>query len=207
FGAGIAFSLQSLSGKRFESTMIRGDDLPMQTLIARGPFEIGAVADSTAMAETLGTRHETVEGAVEYLVQTAIADGKKPVLLLSGNRGQAETLARNHPEVALIQYRSTGDPPGHPEHVGSTLLVTTGEHGKSIVRLTWDGKNFGGYTVVRLGPEVKDDPEISRLYDAYLDRVDQADLLSQFPRRETASFAGSAACASRHADGFKILKS
>src|SRR5690606_37921989 len=87
---------------------------------------------------------------------------------------------------------------------GTTTLVSPGERGKHVVMLDFRAGKWQNYRVVRLDPDITDDKLISRMYSAYLKRVDEAGLLDLVPRTEGAAFAGNAVCLSCHADAAKV---
>src|SRR5690606_6475680 len=91
--------------------------------------------------------------------------------------------------------------------VGNSLLVTPGEKGKHVLRLIWNGTQFESYQSFELGPDVKDDPKTSEIFDRYLDRVRSEKLLEQVPRPSSTDYAGSKACQSCHAKEYEVWKS
>lgn len=206
-GIGFALSLDGLSGHRLTSASVEQQTVGLLDRVEKGPFVVEAASiDADSLADSLDGRPVSADQVAQDLVDFCRAAGKTSILLLQGSQADARNLAKRCPELGLIQYRSAGDPPEHPEHVGNTLLVTTGERGKSIVRLVWNGSRFSAYQVKHLGPEVSDDPTASRLFESYLKRVESEDLLAQVPRRITAAYAGSSACASCHAEESRVWK-
>jgi len=206
-GQGLALSMQALSGNRLVTDSVQGGSVTLKQLVEKGPFLVSAAStDPTALANFGGQTLSDDQVATDLVVK-AQARQRAPILLLHGSHVDAVRLATAHPKLALIQYRTTGNPPPKAERVGNVLLATAGEHGKSIVRLIWGPKGFEAYAVVSLGPQFADDPKISRIYDNYLKRVDQANLLAEVPRRETVAFAGSKACAPCHQTATKVWQS
>lgn len=128
----------------------------------------------------------------------AAQSGRRLIVVLDGDRREAQALARDVPAVALIQYRSVGTPPTSIEWVEGTALATPGEYGKALVRLLFDGRTFSDYRVVPLTAGFKDDPDVARIYARYLRRVDREGLLGKVARLSSAAFAGSQACAPCH---------
>ncbi len=204
-GPGMALSLQSLSGNRLTTASVGGSSLPLQ--VVKGPFLIGAASkDADTVALTLRGQPIALDQAVEGLLQAADGGDKTPILILQGDQNEARRLARKFPKLALIQYRSTSDAPDKMERIGTTVLATVGEHGKSIVRLTWSGRAFTGYTALRLTPAFPDDPTVSRVFDTYLQRVALEGLLDKLPRRDGPAYAGAASCVACHAQAGKVWK-
>jgi len=140
---------------------------------------------------------------IAALLTEAKAQGKTPILMLDGSRQEAKDLAAQNPELAMIIFRSTGDPPAQPDRQGSTLLVTPGERGKHVIRFSFD-KSFSGYSVVKLGPDVSDDATVARAYDRYLTRVTGQKLLERIPRSPGPAFAGTKTCGSCHQEALKV---
>jgi Cytochrome c554 and c-prime len=120
-----------------------------------------------------------------------------------GDQQQAETFARKYPQIRVLVYRSTSDPPAEPEKVGNTLLVTPGFHGKNVVTLTFEDGKLDGYSATSLGPDFKNDPDVSAIYSDYLHRLDSAHLLQELPRFTTALYAGSASCRNCHEKAYE----
>jgi uncharacterized protein with PIN domain len=126
--------------------------------------------------------------------------------MLQGTHETALRLAKSFPRLALIQYSSVGDPADRMEMSGSTVLATTGEHGKHIVQLIYKDGKFTDYKSVPLGPEFKDDPTVSRFYSAYLRRVKAEKLIDRVPRHSTPAFAGSWSCTPCHNSATRVWK-
>jgi hypothetical protein len=206
-GPAMISTIQRLSGDALVSGSVEGSPTAVVPLKASAPFLIGAGSmKAEAIATALGGRPRNIERVAEDLSAQAAENELIPVLMLDGNREQARDLARKYPKLALIVFRSSGDPPNQAETEGGTWLVTPGEHGKFVVRLTYD-KAFGGYSVVRLGPEVGDDPTAGRAYDRYLDRVGREQLLEKLPRLPGKAFSGSERCGTCHSEALAIWKS
>lgn len=207
-GPGAIASLANLSGNRLiTSSLEKSSTLDLPTGIKKGPFLIGGVSSlSTSLGANLGETPVPVDKAVQNLLDEAQRSNLKPLLMLDGNRADAERIAKAFPTLALIQYKSVGHPPEKVEKVGSTLLVTPGDGGKSIVRLVWRGNRFVSYVPVELQPSYKDDPDATRLYRTYLRRVTDEKLLEQLPRSATEKFSGSETCMKCHAQAGKVWK-
>lgn len=207
-GKGMVLSLSRLTELPVISGAVAGSgDLPIVANRVKGPFLIGGVsASSESVSTPLGLGALPRDQAIAALTSEAESLGKKPLLMFSGGPEDAQEIATKNPSLALIVYRSTGEPPKQPIKVGTTWLVSPGEHGKALVRVTGDAKGLDSYSPISLGPEFGDEPTVSRFYKTYLQRVAQAGLLDQVPREPSAAFAGSASCASCHAKATKVWK-
>ena len=172
-----------------------------------GPFLVGgASALPNELAGVLGETPIPVEQAAANLVRDARLAGLEPVLLLQGSRTDALAIAKAQPAIRLIQYRSSGSPPAQAETAGATLLATPGEFGKHVLRLVWRDGAFHDYAAVNLGPDTPDDPDASRLYARYLQRVSDEDLLGKTPRSKEDEYAGTKRCGSCHSDAHRVWK-
>lgn len=199
-GRGQVLALQNLSGGRLVSSCVdSGDDLDLTKFAAVGPFLIGGVSGApNAVASPLGLRPLALERAVGSLVEEATQARLLPVLMLQGTLEEAREVAKQHPKLRLVVYRSGGTPP-EPEQVGGTLLTSCGDKGKYLASLRWDGKEFTGFRVTPLDLTHVDDPNASRVYRAYLERVGEEDLLAKLPRSPSeAEFVGSERCGTCH---------
>ena len=142
--------------------------------------------------------------SIKSLKDDAKLNGQVPVLMVDGTVNEAKQIASQNPEIRLIVYRSPNDVPIAPIVVGKTVLVTPGQGGKKIVRLTLDDDQMSGYQVIPLGPEFSDDPTVSKTYQSYLKQIDQLGLIDKLPRSKTSPYAGSAACMSCHQSAYKV---
>lgn len=207
-GKGSLRTLQTLAEGRLVTTSLAqsptNDLAPMRQA---GPFVIGGVSmRATELAMVLGERAVSADAAVTQLLEAARAAEKVPVLMLQGSLEEARGIARRHPELRLIQYRLDGSPPDQVERVGQTVLASSGEDGKFIVRLVWRDGAFHDYATVSLGPEFQDDPDASRIYSRYLQRVEDEKLIDRVVRIPSEPYAGTARCADCHADAARIWK-
>lgn len=200
FGQAMAISMSNVTGgKVLSSSVSPSESSPLQETVTSRPFLIGAVSSNAdGVARPLMERPVALNTAVNGVVSKAQIDGLKPIIMLQGSRDEAIELAKRFPDLALIEYRSSGDPPKSLERVGRTVIATPGEHGKSLVRLTYRNGGFEGYSVVRLTPDIADDKAVAKIYDGYLSEVGQADLLATWPRSDGPAYAGSASCAPCH---------
>lgn len=207
-GLGNLAALSQLSKGRLTSLSVpKSPVLDIPPLIKKGNFAIaGASEQAEAIAATLGESATPINQAVEKFVSEAQAQGLYPVLMLDGNRQAALRLAQRFPALALIQYKSVGHPPEKLEMEGNTALVTPGDGGKVLVKLTWKDGKFGSYLPIDLGPNFKDDPDATRLYKAYLKRVSDEHLLEKLPRTSKDEYVGGKACFSCHAEAADVWK-
>jgi hypothetical protein len=206
-GRGALLSLQRLSQGALVSASIRIDDPPVPAYTVRGPFAIvGATAAPSALATPVGGTPVDLDQAIATFLADLEDDRMVPIVLLHGSRDDAERLARRFPTLGLIQYRGAGDPPAKSERVGRTMLVTPGEKGKHLLRLTFSRGEFHGYLPVRLDPQFGDDEAAQRMYSTYLSRVDREGLLDKLVRRDGPAFAGTETCGKCHAEAHDIWK-
>lgn len=203
-GPSMVSSLRRLSGDAFITGSARPEDESLPATKRSGPFLIGAAtAKSLELSIALSGKDVAPDRVAKALIEEAEKENATPILMLDGSFDLAKKLAGENPKLALVVYRSTGDPPGRPERVGNTLLVTPGEHGKHVIRLIFD-KRLGDYSVVRLGPDVDDDETAGRAYGRYLDRVTREKLLERIPRLPGDKFAGTKTCGSCHSEAYAV---
>jgi len=204
-GPGELLELDQLSAHAVFSSSV--SDTPSQDLkptVNAGPFLVGSVTRSPdRFAGAVQGRPVRTEMAIANLLDEAKAEGRLPVLVTDEDEAGAVELAEKHPDLAVVVYRSTTAPPKELRKVGGVVLATTGFRGKAVVSLSYDGNNLRSYDVEDLGPDVPNDKETSEVYDGYLRRVQKENLLAQWPRSPSASFAGSGACAPCHATAYK----
>lgn len=180
-GEGLRLSLTSLAPDRWVSADRADDEIAPS--LEKGPFFVTGSAKTSA---------------------PAIPEGKTGVVLYDGGFEAARGLAGQ--DVGLVVYRSGGTPPPQPTTAGNTLLVTPGDKGRALVRLTFEDGRFGGYSVIDLGPQYADDAAVGRIYRTYLRRVGNERLLEALPRTPGPAYAGSAKCASCHASAAKAWR-
>ena len=135
-------------------------------------------------------------------VRQAASEGLKPAVLMEGGQEEAKALARQLPEISLIEYRLDGRAEWSRE--GATLMITPGSKLRDLVVLNQEDGKLSDPKVVPLDEHLADDPSASAIYRAYLGRVDKADLISQVERSGSEKFAGSARCVSCHTDSGKV---
>ncbi len=205
-GLGEFGSVNRLAGNAMTTLTLQPDEQSaVQPMVEKGPFLIAGVDPASAeSARQLGFPPKSLDSAVSEFVTSASERGLAPVLLLADGEAAAKRIAQAHPTLAAIVYRAASVPRGEPIQVGQTWLITPGERCKSLVSATWDGSHFTSYRTVELGPEIDEDPGVSRVYDRYLQSVDEEDLLKDVARPSQAEFAGSASCKSCHASEHEI---
>lgn len=203
-GKGAALSAGRLSGNRVVCGSVVVDGLGIPEHVVHGQFVVGSASTKSAqMALSLGGSSVSAQAAALQLVAAAESEQKTPVLLLDGSREEAEGLAKDVPGLRLVVYRHKAEPPAEPIRVGDTLLVTPGEKGKQVLRLTFAEGKFDHYSVVQLGPDVADHEATCQKLHTYLNRVGEEDLLGKLPRTEGPAFAGSESCAPCHNSAYE----
>lgn len=205
-GIGAVQEIQNLTDNSLVCGSIRPiSALPIRTTAVAGPILVGGVSAHPAnIALSMGTYPIPEADAVRLLLREAADRSLMPALLLDGSQADARDLAERFPDLRLIVYRSTSDSPLEAEKIGQTLLVTPGQFGKSVIRLSVDGAAFSGYQVVRLNPDLKDDPLTKRFMADYLRSLDASGLLEEMVRRPSRAFAGSKTCGTCHKEAFNL---
>ena len=207
-GAGAIHSMSRLSNGRIVSASVENqEEFGLKHYRTEGPFLIGgATARPEQAASGLGGVPVPLERAVANLAKAASASNKSLILVLDGNRELAQTLARQFPQIALIQYRVSGRPRDKSERVGNVLLASPGDGGRYLVRLVWRANRFVSYVPVELDPSYSDHPGAAKTYKTYLNRVTDEKLLEALPRVQTEKYAGSSACGSCHSEADKAWR-
>jgi hypothetical protein len=206
-GRGSVLAVQQLSHKVLASSIPATSDLGLQRWLVKPPFlVIGVVAEPSAIGEPLGEEAISLESTLAEGVSDAKEAGLTAIVLLQGSHEKAVEIAKAHPEIGLIQYRSSGTPTLEPEVVGNTWLVTPGEKGKHILKLTYDQGKFASYTDIDLTPHYHDEVVTSAFYKTYLQRISEERLLDNLPREDSAAFAGNGTCVSCHAQAGDVWK-
>ena len=124
--------------------------------------------------------------------------------ILDGDREVAEETALRNPKLQVLVYRQQGMPDAKPVKIGNTWLISPGEKGKYVLRLTYANGKFSNYNVFGLGPEVADDPITTAIFKRYQRRVAASGLIDQLPRTKDAAFSGSEKCGSCHAEALAV---
>lgn len=196
-----ASSIPRLAEGRVIASDLREPVEGVSQFVEQGPFFIGSA--SGAPSPLTGG----ADAVAKRLSEEAELRGKFAVLMLDASLSVATDLARRFPKLGAITYRRAGWPTDAPTMVGKVALLTPGEQGKAIARLSFDGEpvpGTGHYAVTRLGPEFKDDPEVARIFSTYLHRVDKAGLVEEIPRAAAKPFAGSESCMKCHTSAYKV---
>ena len=207
-GKDALIAIQRLSGGVLTTmSLAPSETLDASNSVEAGPFLIGGLlSEPMLVASVLGERPTVTDTAVDELVLAAKSKGLKPVAMWSGGEAGARTLAQRHPELVAVTYSDSSVPRGKPMKEGDTWLLTPGEKGRTLVTARWNGTEFEAYQTVELGPEIKDDDEVSRAYHRYLERVADEDLLMKLPRSPGARFAGNDKCFPCHEAAANVWK-
>lgn len=206
-GVGMAGSIERLCGHALVASAIDDPSIPTKRFAKSGPFLIGGIDPRTVeVGRAIGVALKSVDATVQELLDEAEAEGLVPVLMTRGDLASATEVAKRHPRLRLIACTIKSRPFEAARVVGETVIVSAGEHGKSIVKIEWDGKAFTGYRAIELGPEYADDKDAQTVFSAYIGRVVGEDLLAMVPRQHTDAFAGSKACAPCHAKETRVWK-
>lgn len=201
-GRGVTESIARLCGAKLTSASLANDRaLPIAPYISAKGFLVGGVSLRAAeLARHAEDRPAELADALDGLVIRAKQLRLPLVLMVEGRETDARTVAAMTPEAKLIVYSTSGDPAPSPIQIGDQVLVSPGEHGKSLIRLRYTKGAFQNYTVVKLTPEYADDAKVLGVYTRYLDRVTDEHLLEKMPRKKGSKFAGNPTCGSCHAD-------
>ncbi|HEY3781588.1 MAG TPA: cytochrome c family protein [Fimbriimonadaceae bacterium] len=214
--AALGYSLEDAElglGPALEMSQLSKDILLCSSVAQHGQYHLNAQSSTEAfLISSVSSRASSLArelGGIAVQPRLAInpfpsgMNGKSLIVSFDGDQTQAEEFARTYPEVGVLIYRSTSDPPVAPEQIGNTFLVTPGFHGKNVVTLTFEDGKFDGYNATLLGPDFKNDPDISAIYSDYLHRVDAAHLLQKLPKLKTAAYAGSQSCRGCHEKAYE----
>jgi hypothetical protein len=205
FGKGMLASLSQLSGGRLVNTAFREPERSdLRPWVEKGPFLVGALDTRAALVAGL-VREEpiTAEAAVRRLVEEALASGKTPILMLQGSREESTEIAKAHPQLGLIVYRSDGTP-AEAERIGDTWLASPGGNGLYVIVMSYRNRGFLNCRALRVEASTKDDPDCARLFRDYLSRTNEEKLADKVPRFAGAAYAGSKACAGCHSRAYSI---
>jgi hypothetical protein len=205
-GAGLIQSMRNLAGEIFvQSNLKPSETNSLPAFTASGPFLIGGISRGhEAIARTLGEASMSNDEAAKHLVEEAEQLGLSPMLMVSDGEQEARRLAKAVPGLRFIQYRSTGKPLAEPIREGNAILLSPGESGKHVLSCVIEDGKLVSYRPVELTPDFKDDQAVSRVYSAYLSRVDSENLLEKIPRTKSPSFAGTPACIKCHAQAGEV---
>lgn len=195
-GVGTVSSMQSLSGGKLVSTSVSG-----QVGRVAGYFWItGASARGKEIATNLGEEEQKLGDSI------AQSGGRPVIVLFEGDLAGARQIAARYSQVRLVVYSAQGKSPASPAKEGSAWLVHPGERGTSALRLVWHEGRWTSYQSVPLGPETPRDLNVDRVFNTYLDRVDQEGLIEQMVRSDGPEYAGSKMCMTCHAKAADIWR-
>ena len=179
--------------------------LTFQPFVPNGGFLIGGASiQSSKIAIKLHTTSVALESYLNRLEMESSQDDLSPLLLLDGNLDDATKIARAHPKLSGIVFRSVDTPSSQIIWVGKTALVTGGPQGKYAVEVSIDDGHFTAAKAVPLGPDFMDDPETASFYRSYLKRVSDSHLLEGVHRTVTIPYVGSQKCRSCHEAAFRV---
>lgn len=204
-GQGLELEMSSLSnGVLLQSEIdANAPNLP-QRVTRSGRFVLGAVSsEPIKIGQPLGVSIRPESEAIGYLISQC-EGSDLPILFIDGGEAAARRLAGTYPRLRVIVFRSTTDPLIQPIRVGNTCLITAGFHGKNVVEIGFNNGEEAEYSAVNLGPDVSDDPSVSRIYDNYLRRIGEEHLLADLPRYSKAEYAGSKSCANCHVVAYRV---
>ncbi|MEQ1933365.1 MAG: multiheme c-type cytochrome [Fimbriimonadaceae bacterium] len=196
-GPAMVDSVHRLSGEKLTSASF--DPTPTKYVIS-GPFLIAGVSGGPQVSGVSPAERDTV---IESVIGTSKQVDLRTILLLDDSLSVAKEIAQKQPSIYLIVYKSSGAAPAEPTREGSTWLVTPGEKAKQLLQISGTATAPKGYAVVKLGPEVKDDPTASRAYNRYLDRIVREKLFERIPRGPTVGYTGSKACGACHSSAYE----
>jgi hypothetical protein len=205
-GPGGANAMSQLSGGRALNSGMRPDNpYGIKTAIRRGPFLVGSVSmQAEAIQNLIGEEVSAWQDAVANLVRIAGEEKRPLLLMIDGGLEDSRKIQSSFPSIALIQYKSNGHPMDRMVRQGSTVLATSGDGGKDLLRMTWSAGTFTSYAPISLEPAFKDESNATRLYKGYLKRVGNEDLLSKVERTRNDLFVGSSKCGKCHSKALKV---
>ena len=195
-GVGNIGTVGSLSGNKLISSSVGISPLiPLRSNLTVGPFKIAGVSPNMSQLAT---------GLQASEIRQAESVGSSDVVLFDGSKADAISLITNNPGLKLVVYRTQNDAPDAPNKVGKTWLVSPGVEGKALVAFDWNGREFVNYRVIKLTPKFEDDPDVSRSYKTYLERITEEKLLEALPRTSKTDYVGSQTCQSCHVEAYKV---
>jgi hypothetical protein len=158
------------------------------------------------LSSSLGQISREIDKAVTQAEARANRDKLRLVVMLEGNQQAATALAKFHPSIDLITYRSSSAPADHPTKIGKTILASPGEHGEYLITVGFPTSGDPIWTPYKLTPEIPDDPTAERFYNQYLHRLDGSGLWERFSRTVGKPFAGSETCGKCHIKEYNVWK-
>jgi 2',3'-cyclic-nucleotide 2'-phosphodiesterase (5'-nucleotidase family) len=172
---------------------------------------VGLISDSFGdllRARMADAAIQSPESVLERLAPTLATEGSVRVLLYHGPKAEAESLVQRFPLFQVVVTAHDSDDPTPPKPVGAAQLVSLGKDGKhvglaSVVVATGAVK----VTDTVLAPELGENPDSVAAMSVYGERVAAEGLLALVPKTASANgdtYAGTAACATCHADQMKV---
>jgi hypothetical protein len=207
-GIGQIASLNNLAPDMLLSTVLRPSErVPIRPFVQKHGVMIGGFASRPELvAAPLGETSISLANAATSFLQSAAEGESAAIAMFQGTLDEARALARSHPTLKLIVYRSSGAPLSQPIFEGKTMLVSPGENGKHVLSVELQNGALGKYRVTSLFPTVQNDAAVSRIYKRYLGRVTQEKLLDKLPRIAGKPFAGNRACGTCHSKAMDVWK-
>jgi hypothetical protein len=201
-GAAELQNLQDLSGSALTSASSPfGNEVAIEPNKVSGSFLIFGLGPLSAQSSS------KVDAMIEDSLSEAKNRSLRAILMLEDTEQAAEQLARSHPSLDLIVFRSASAPSAVPKRIGNTLLVSPGEHGEYLLSIGFSKASPPGYARYTLTPDVPDDPTAKRFYSTYLRRVeDDSSLWNSRSRIVGKGYAGAVACAKCHQSDYKIWR-
>jgi hypothetical protein len=198
-GATTATQLQELVGGKLRSSTSLESSFSLPRPVIKG--NVLSVSVETGAGQARSWREVLRE------VDEQAADERRGVVVLFGGEKElAVEAAESFTSPAVVVYRSNEDALTEPIRVGKNWLVTPGDLGKTVLGFSFVNGGWEKYRVNRLGPDVHDDPQTSRLYRQYLKRVGDAGLFEKLSRTAAQGFVGSDKCQPCHAEIYKHWK-
>jgi hypothetical protein len=184
-------ALDQMSGGHLASDVLTADFLqPMihAPILGLAPPPIGGTLPARKPEEALSARTDAL------------------IVLYAGDRASAVRLAESTPgDGRLLIYSHRGDPPREPMFVNGWALVTPGDKCRFVGRIERVGGEWKNLRLFELGPEHRDDSEAHAIYQSYLMRVGEENLLDQVPRLPSkAKYVGSEACKACHVNAWEV---
>lgn len=198
-GAATATQLQELVGGKLRSSTSLESAFSLPRPVTKG--KVLSVSVETGAGQARSWREVLRE------VDEQAADERRGVVVLfGGERELAAEAAESFTSPVVVVYRSKEDALTEPIRVGKNWLVTPGDLGKTVLGFSFVNGGWEKYRVNRLGPDVHDDSQTSRLYRQYLKRVGDAGLFEKLSRTAAQGFVGSDKCQPCHAEIYKHWK-
>jgi hypothetical protein len=207
-GIGAIVSMQNLVGpKLVHSEFSPENRLRIEPLIFHRGFVIGSLTDPPRLVPSvLGETARTQAAAIDELVNAAHDAEAVSVLLFDGNLSAAKQLA-GVSSVDIVIYTSNGPAVSKAEQLGDCKFYSPGEKGKYILAIEFEDGQISNAKSAEIVASIKDDSFSKTVFERYLTRVKDANLLAKLPRKPGKSFAGNSKCMSCHSAAAKVWKS